>query len=95
MERADFVQSHAEDTHEYAAILSVADALYRHLEDPDVVSAIALANLPGRSSSEVQRVFLGHARSLGFRDESKGLFAGYLTSARVPTTSFRSGIPGS
>ena len=84
MERADFVQSHVEDTDEYAAVLSIADALYRHLEDPDVVSAIALANLPGRSSSEVQSVFLDHARSLGFRDESKGLFAGYLTSALRP-----------
>lgn len=78
------MQSHVKDTREYAAVLSVADALYRHLEEPDVVSAIALANLPGRSSAEVQSVLLDHARSLGFRDESKGLFAGYLTSALRP-----------
>lgn len=84
MERADFVQSHVVGTEEYEAVLAVADALYRHLEEPDVVSAIALANLPGRSSSEVQGVLLDHARSLGFRDESKGLFASYLTSALRP-----------
>lgn len=84
MERADFVQSHVQGTREYAAVPSVADALYRHLEDLEVVSAIALANLPGRSSAEVQSVLLDHARSLGFRDESKGLFAGYLTSALRP-----------
>lgn len=84
MERADFVQTHVEGTSEYASVLAVANALYRHLEQPDVMSAIALANLPGRSSAEIQGVFLDHARELGFKDESKGLFAGYLTSALRP-----------
>jgi hypothetical protein len=84
MERADFVQTRLQNTPEYEAVRSVADALYAHLELIEVATAIREANQPGRSSSEVQNVFLDHARLLGFTDESKGLFAGYVTSALRP-----------
>lgn len=40
------------------------------------------ANQPGRSSGEVQNVFLKQARELGFRDESKGLFKEYTSALR-------------
>ena len=84
MERADFVQAPLVDTPEYEAVRAVADSLYVHLELSAVATAIREANQPGRSSSEVQNVFLDHARLLGFTDESRGLFAGYVTSALRP-----------
>jgi hypothetical protein len=84
VERADFAQSHVLGTPEYTSVLAIADALYVHLATAEVVASIRAANQPGRSSSEVQHVFLEHARLLGFSDESKGLFAGYVTSALRP-----------
>ena len=84
MERADFAQAHVRGTPEYEGVLAVADALYGYLEAVEVAAAIREANQPGRSSSEIQNVFLDHARRLGFSDESKGLFAGYVTSALRP-----------
>lgn len=84
MERQDFVQSGLEETAEYVSVKAVADALYAKLCQPKVVEEIALANMPGRSSSEVQNAFLEQATSLGFRDESRGLFSGYQTKALRP-----------
>lgn len=84
MERADYAQSQVLGTPEYSSVLAIVDALYAHLELAEIVAAIREANRPGRSSSEVQNVFLEHARQLGFTDESKGLFAGYVTSALRP-----------
>lgn len=84
MERADFAQTHLLDSPEYESVLAIADKLYAHLELIEVTTAIREANQPGRPSSGVQNVFLNHARLLGFTDESKGLFAGYLTSALRP-----------
>lgn len=84
MERADFLQSGVKGTAEYKVVVEVADLLYRYLEKPDVSRAIALANLPGRPSSEVQNVFLEYARQLGFEDESNGLFARYPVKALRP-----------
>lgn len=84
MDRADFAQAHVLGTPEYSAVLAIADALYEHLALAEVVAAIGQANQPGRPSSEVQNVFLAHARQLGFADESKGLFSGYVTSALRP-----------
>jgi hypothetical protein len=43
---------------------------------------VLAANQPGRSSGEVQNVFLKQARELGFRDESKGLFKEYTSALR-------------
>jgi hypothetical protein len=84
VERADFAQPHVLGTLEYQAVIAIADALYAHLESVEVAAAIREANQPGRSSVEVQNVFLDHARQLGFSDESTGLFAGYVTSALRP-----------
>lgn len=84
MERADFVQAHLLNAPEYEAVRAIADSLYAHLESIEVATAIGAANQPGRPSSEVQNVFLDHARLLGFTDELKGLFTGYVTSALRP-----------
>lgn len=82
MERADFARADVRGTPEHEAVLSIADALFEHLASPEATALILEANLPGRSSAEVQSVFLDHARSLGFKDESKGLFAEYLSALR-------------
>lgn len=60
----------------------VADLLLEHLRDEMVIAEMLAANQPGRSSGEVQNVFLKQARELGFRDESKGLFKEYTSALR-------------
>ena len=84
MERVDFVQAGYEVSAEYASVLEVADALEDCLRIAEVAAEILRVNQPGRSSAEVQNVFVEPARELGFRDESKGLFLGYPSSALRP-----------
>src|SRR5690348_4492686 len=43
-----------------------------------------MANMPGRSSSEIQSIFSPLAKRIGFVDESKGLFANYANPAVRP-----------
>ncbi len=82
MERVDYFQGGYVGTREHAAVLEIADRLLDHLREPDVVANIVSANHPGRSSAEVQNVFLAQARELGFRDESRGLFRDYTSALR-------------
>jgi len=82
VERADFVQEPLRTTDEFAAVSSVADALLAHLVEAEIAALIVTANQPGQSSANVQGVFLEHARQLGFRDESKGLFSEYASGLR-------------
>jgi hypothetical protein len=82
VERVDFVQASCRATHEHAAVLAIADQLLDHLAGEEVVAKMLAANQPGRSSSEVQNVFLEKAREIGFRDESKGLFEEYSSALR-------------
>lgn len=84
MDREDFAQAQVLGTAEHGAVAEIADALYDHLGSAEATARILEANQPGRSSAEVQHVFLDYARHLGFRDESKGLFSEYLTSALRP-----------
>lgn len=82
MERVDFVQASYRDTHEHRAVLAIADLLLDHLTGEAVMDEMLAVNQPGRSSAEVQNVFLEKARELGFRDESKGLFEEYSSALR-------------
>lgn len=82
MERADFVQEPYRSTKEYAAVTGIADALWSHLGQAEVAALILGANQPGRSSAHIQDVLLEHARQLGFRNESKGLFSDYVSGLR-------------
>ncbi len=82
MERADFARADVLGTPEHSAVVAIVDALYEHLDSPGATALILEANQPGQSSGVVQNVFLDHARQLGFRDESKGLFSGYLSALR-------------
>ena len=78
MERADFAQASIIGTAEHTDVLAIADSLYAYLAAAETTALILEANQPGRSSADVQSVFLDHALGLGFSSESKGLFADYL-----------------
>lgn len=82
MERVDFERADVLGTSEHQAVVAIADVLFEHLESPEATALILEANQPGRSSADVQTVFLEHARQLGFKDESKGLFKDYLSALR-------------
>jgi hypothetical protein len=84
VERVDFVQTPYADTDQYRRVTAIADELRDFLMIEEIAIQILSANRPGRSSADVQRVFLDHALRLGFRDESRGLFAEYPSSALRP-----------
>ena len=84
MQRIDFIQDHLAGSDEHAAVLALADALTDFLLGPEVAAEILAATPPGRSSADIQDVFLHEARGLGFKDESKGLFREYASSALRP-----------
>lgn len=84
IERLDFVQPAVERGPEWREVGELADALVGHLDELDVASRLSEANQPGASSFSVQQVFKAEAAALGFRDESKGLFASYQSSALRP-----------
>ncbi len=84
IERLDFVQEAAATGSDWREVLRLADELVGHLNEPAVAALIQEANRPGRSSAAVQEVFLEEATRLGFRDERKGLFAAYQSSALRP-----------
>ncbi len=82
MDRVDCVQAGYDGTDQHRRVMVVADLLLEHLRDEMVIAEMLAANQPGRSSAEVQNVFLKQARELGFRDESKGLFKEYTSALR-------------
>jgi len=69
---------------EFLQVNEIAKKLHNHLCLPQVYKEIDNANSPGKSSSEVQGVFLGFAEKLGFQSEKKGLFANHPTSGLRP-----------
>ena len=79
-----FVQNGVTNTTEWNEVRSMADQLWAHLNEPTVKKTLDSANQPGRSSAEVQSVFLELASVLGFQSEAKGLFSGYASSALRP-----------
>jgi len=84
VERLDFVQHQLAESAEYRSVLQIADQLRQYLLVAEVAAEIVEVNQPGRSSAAVQNVFVEQARTLGFRDESKGLFKEYPSSALRP-----------
>jgi hypothetical protein len=71
-------------TKEFARVGELANSLLAHLNTAEALRSIADANLPGASSHAIQDVFRDYALTLGFLDESRGLFAEYETSALRP-----------
>jgi len=79
-----FVQKDFENSEQWSKVVSVADALVSHLNQPLVLEEINKANQPGVSSSRVQDVFLQKAGDLGFKNESEGLFKDYQNKRLRP-----------
>ena len=79
-----FVQLTYEKSDEWLSVCSVADALIQHIQLPETIEALKIANKPRASSASVQEILLSKALSLGFVDESKGLFASYKNSRLRP-----------
>lgn len=69
------VQQERSRTEEWTSVSRVADVLREHLDTPEAQALIAAANLPGRSSAEVQSTLGSIAKELGFENERTGLFA--------------------
>lgn len=80
----EFVQEPWRESAEYADVQAIAHTLHRRMNLAATRALILAANQPGQSSALVQEAFVGHARALGFINESKGLFASYETSALRP-----------
>jgi hypothetical protein len=84
VEAVHFVQDGYRDSKEYLEVMAVAEKLLSHLNEPQVLKEIELVNRPKASSSLIQNTFLKQATELGFRDESKGLFAEYANKGLRP-----------
>ena len=69
---------------EYLQANQIAASLHEHLCSPVVLEMIMAANAPRASSALIQAVFLAHAQQAGFRNEAKGLFKNYASSALRP-----------
>ncbi|HVF75318.1 MAG TPA: hypothetical protein VM938_09730 [Acidimicrobiales bacterium] len=84
MQLTVLVQGWYESSEEFAQVAAVAERLRDHLGGGEMARLVTELNQPGASSALIQRTFLQFARDLGFRDESKGLFAEYDNSALRP-----------
>ena len=84
VEMVNFIQKQWASSSEYSKVEEVLHKLLTHLNKPDVLAKIELANQPTKSSREVQDAFLDEALELGFKDESKVLFANYHNKALRP-----------
>ena len=74
VELKKFVLSEISGTPTYTRVVSIADRLHAHLNEPESLARIQEVNQPGNSSSLVQDTFLKYAEQLGFYSEKKGLF---------------------
>lgn len=82
--RRDFVRSDLASSSEWSEIQGIAAALVDHMNEPNVYEALCRANVPGSKSQDIQRIIGEKTAELGFRDESKGLFASYSTRGLTP-----------
>ena len=80
--RTVYVQPAFADSAEHQAVQYISDRLLDHLNTPQALELMRLANLPGVSSAEVQATFLPYALELGFTSEAKGLFDQYKNRLR-------------
>lgn len=84
IELVQYVQSTWAKSSEYSKVEAILTSLLIHLNKPEVLAKIEIANQPTKSSREVQDAFIDEAHELGFRDESKGLFVNYQNKAVRP-----------
>ena len=67
---------------EFQQISIIAKQLLNHLNQPNKIEELMVANQPGNSSAMVQDVFIGYAKELGFESEKTGLFKEYSMGMR-------------
>ncbi len=80
-----FVQEEYKGTLDYQEVEEIGNKLLQYLRRAEVKKRIDDANAPKKNSKEVQEVFLKYAtEELGFKDEKRGLFSEYKTSALRP-----------
>ena len=82
--RRDFVRSDLSTSAEWHEVQRISTELIAHMNEPAIYNLLRQANSPGVHSSQVQKVLLDKASTLGFRDESKGLFDHYRTKGIRP-----------
>lgn len=82
--RSDFVRDDLASSSEWSEIQDIATALVDHMNGPEVYEELLKANVPGSKSQEIQDIIKKKTADLGFRDESRGLFAGYRTRGLTP-----------
>ena len=91
---AEFVQKPYERSAELRGVRAIAHRLRDHLNTPSAQALIKAVNLPGASSGMVQGTFQPFAAELGFKNESRGLFARYETGGLRPDYYRRLGKTG-
>ena len=82
--RRDFVRSDLAASSEWNEIQRIVTELVDYMNRPNVYAQLCKANVPRSESQNVQAVIKDKTSELGFRDESKGLFAGYSTRGLKP-----------
>ena len=82
--RRDFVRSDLAISSEWAEIQEMAADLIDYMNKPDIQAQLCRANVPGSASQKIQDAISDKTAELGFRDESKGLFASYRTRGLRP-----------
>ena len=94
VEMVSYVQQKWRDSKEYSQVQEIAQRLLLNLNTPEVLRRIEKANLPNRSSREIQDAFIEEAQEIGFKSESKGLFSNYHNKALRPDYYMRVGKNG-
>ena len=92
--RRDFVRDDLESSLEWREVQRISAELIDYMNEPAISVRLREANRPRSSSSQVQAVLLDKARDLGFRDESRGLFAQYSTKGVRPDYYMEVGCTG-
>ena len=75
---------HDKDEAEFQRVLQVAQSLRTYIDSVEVKKKIAVANVHGKPSQEIQACIIDHAKVLGFQSEKKKLFSKYKTAALRP-----------
>ena len=74
VELVKLVQTPYFSTTEWSKVESIAELLLNELNSDETYRQILLANLPGKSSAQVQEAFRPAAEKLGIHSEKRGLF---------------------
>ncbi len=83
-EKTYFIQNEYLNSYEWKKVSSIGDTLYDHIATPSIKKEIDAYNRLNETSTKIQTIILRKAETLGFKNESKGLFANYSNSRLRP-----------